>query len=130
MVYAYPSPAPLPTAQQQCDLAQAKVRCQPVSPLRVPVDRPKPLTISDDVVDQRLSEELAYMRRALDALGDTLCADPIILARYASALQQFDIIGQTLGHLATIVGTSNRAEAIERVGMRELKARLQRRALT
>lgn len=84
------------------------------------------LTPSDDVIEQRISEELLYARRMLDSIGSTLVSDPILLCRYPQCLQNFDILGQLLGHLATVIATTDRARAIERIGMEDLKSRLTR----
>lgn len=44
-------------------------------------------------------------------------------------MQGFDVIAQTLGHLASVVGSANRGEAIERIGMANLRTRILRRSL-
>lgn len=85
-----------------------------------------PLVASDDPIDQRLQDELANTRRLVEALGDELANDPILLMRYQHALQSIDLMAQILGHLACVVGSANRAEAIDRIGMASLKARLTR----
>jgi hypothetical protein len=90
---------------------------------------PAPLIPTDDELRLRLAEELDYARRLLDAMGDALCADPAMVIRHASALQSIDIVGQMLGHVATVVRCSDPDEAVERIGMAELKARLKRRSV-
>ena len=77
----------------------------------------------------RLTEELAYARRMLDAMGDALAADPALLVRHGVALQSVDICGQILGHVADVIRSSDRDGAVERIGMCELKARLKRQSL-
>ncbi len=89
-------------------------------------DAPPLLKATDDVLMLRLAEELEYVRRALDSMGDALSVEPILIARHAMSLQSFDVIGQLLGHLVTVVRSSDRAEAVNRIGMAELKARLTR----
>jgi hypothetical protein len=42
-------------------------------------------------------------------------------------LQSIDIAGQILGHVATVVRSSDPEGAIDRIGMCELKARLLRK---
>jgi len=90
------------------------------------VTPPAPLEPTDVLQDERLSEEIDYARRLLEAVGDRLIADPIILNRHQTTLQSFDIIGQLLGHLAKVAGSRDKAEAIDRIGMQELRARMQR----
>ena len=40
------------------------------------------------------------------------------------ALQAIDIVGQMLGHIANVVRAEDRRQAIERIGMCELKTKL------
>jgi hypothetical protein len=40
------------------------------------------------------------------------------------ALQAIDIVGQMLGHIANVVRAEDRSQAIERIGMCELKTKL------
>jgi hypothetical protein len=82
---------------------------------------------TDDVLRQRLADELDYARRMIDVMGDTLSADSAVVMRYTVQLQTVDIVGQMLGHIAAIVRSRDPDEAIDRIGMCELKARLQRR---
>jgi len=94
---------------------------------------PPPLTAAlsptDDRLRLRIAEELEYARRMLTVMGDELAGNPAVIARHATALQSFDIVGQMLGHLAAVIRSSDPEEAVERVGMTELKARLSRRSL-
>lgn len=84
------------------------------------------LTPSDDILEQRIAEELHYARRMLDSIGGTLVSDPVLVCRYPQCFQQFDILGQLLGHLASVISTTDRARAVERIGMEDLKDRLTR----
>ncbi len=88
-----------------------------------------PLAMTEDVLSVRLSEELDYIRRLLDGIGDKLVADPIVLQKHTDALQGFDVIGQLLGHLSAVVAAADRGAAVERIGMQDLKARLTRASL-
>lgn len=85
-----------------------------------------PLRPSQNLVDQRIQEELASTRRMVEALGDELANDPILLMRYQHSLQSIDLMAQILGHLSCVIGSEDRAEAIDRIGMASLKARLTR----
>lgn len=118
-----------PVHQSRIDAIVASARAQDPVPEKRPLFREAPRTSlapSDQAIDRRLEEELAFVRRSLDAMGERLADDPILLTRYQTLLQSFDLLGQTLGHLATVVGAADRAEAVERIGMVELRARLQR----
>lgn len=116
-------------AQERCDAIQAAVREERESNERPPLAvSPKLawLEPSDDVVEQRLAEELDLARRMLDSVGDRLVSDPVMINRHAQALQSFDIIGQMLGHISKVIGVREKEEAIRRVGMADMRARLQR----
>lgn len=64
----------------------------------------------------------------LDAMGDELAADLLMVSRHSTSLQSVDIVGQMLGHFANVVRAEDPEAAVERIGMCELKARLQRKA--
>ena len=87
------------------------------------------LAATDDTLRLRLAEELEYARRMLDIMGDDLTRDGAMVVRHARALQSIDIVGQMLGHLATVIRSNDPEAAIERIGMTELKARLTRKTL-
>ena len=93
-----------------------------------PASEPPPALVpTEDELHLRLAEELEYARRILDAMGDELSGDPGVVVRHMTSLQAVDIIGQMLGHLATVIRCNDPEAAVERIGMCELKARLQRR---
>ncbi len=126
------APAQLRRAQALCDSIQADFRAAqnteeqpsirreppPLDPARVP---------TDDELRLRLAEELEYARRMLDAMGDELSADMAVVMRHAVALQTVDIVGQMLGHIAAVTRSSAPEQAVERIGMCELKGRLSRK---
>ena len=125
-------PAHLRQAQSPCD------SLQPGSPVdaggrrsirRDPPPLPAALVPSDDELKLRLAEELEYARRLLDTMGDELAADMGVIMRHSVALQSIDIVGQMIGHIANVVRSSDPPGAVERIGMCELKARLQRHRL-
>lgn len=95
--------------------------------LESPPPLPAALVPTDDPLRLRLAEELDYARRLLDAMGDEFAADLLIVSRHPTSLQSVDILGQMLGHLANVIRSSDPQGAVERIGMCELKARLQRR---
>lgn len=119
-----------PGAQARCDAIQAEFRASP--PARPPIRRdPAPPIIAptEDQLQLRLAEELDYARRMIETLGDTLSTDTALLMRHMVEMQSIDIVAQMLGHIATIVRSSDPATAVERIGMGDLKARLTRKPL-
>ena len=116
-------------AQARVDAIVASARAATVeAPKRSVYRAPEqlPLVPSTDPIAQRIEEELAHTRRMVESLGDELATDPILLMRYQHALQSIDLMAQTLGHLACVVGSQNKEEAIARIGMSSLKVRLER----
>ena len=88
---------------------------------------PAALVPTEDRLRQRLAEELEYARRMLDIMGDALASDGAVVVRHGTSLQSVDIVGQMLGHIATVLRSSDVGGAVDRIGMAELKARLTRR---
>ena len=131
--YYFGAPAHLRQAQARCDSIQVEFRAEQS---QAPAERPSirreappldpALVPSDDVLRQRLAEELDYARRLLDQMGDQLTADNHVVMRHSVALQSIDIIGQMLGHIAAVTRSSAPERAAERIGMCELRARLTR----
>ena len=76
-----------------------------------------------------LADELGYVQRLLENLGDELVVEPLILHRYARSLQSMDLAGQILGHVAAIINAQDKSEVIEQIGMEDLRARLKRKAI-
>ena len=95
---------------------------------RDPPPTPPALVPTQNELHLRIAEELDYARRLLDQLGDELSGDPAVVARHTRALQSFDIVGQMLGHLSSVIHSCDPEDAVERIGMAELKARLMRRS--
>lgn len=81
------------------------------------------------MLDHRLAEELDYVRRRLDHLGGILAQDPVLLRKHAASLQDIDLINQTLGHLAKVIGAEDKDAAADRISLAELKGRLQRKPI-
>jgi hypothetical protein len=96
---------------------------------REPPPSAEPLAATDDQLRLRLAEELDYARRMLDAMGEELASDTALVMRHTAALQSVDIVGQMIGHVAAVVRCSTPDEAVERIGMAELKSRLKRRSV-
>jgi len=116
--------------QAECDAIQAAARHDRDN--RLPrlheVARVAPLEPTDDLIESRLAEEIEYAQRLLEAVGDCFVSDPVILERHETTMQSFDIIGQLLGHLSKVVGAKDKHQAIDRIGMQELRSRLKRPA--
>ena len=116
--------------QARCDVIQADYRAeQKVRPSirRDPPPTPKALVPTDDELMLRLAEEVDYARRMLGTMGDELSSDCFVVGRHLAELQTLDIAGQMLGHIATVLRSSDIAAAVDRIGMAELKARIVRR---
>lgn len=115
------------TGQARVDAIQAAIRTG--QPLPATAD-PKPATTgSNEDLDRRLAEELAYVQRLLDDVGGELSDDAIILQRHGRMLQSFDVACQILEHLQTILSATDRAEAVKAVTMQDLRARLLRKPI-
>ena len=79
-------------------------------------------SVSD--LDRTLADELDHARDLLLAMGDELAMNQDVVAEHGVALQAVDIVGQMLGHIANVVRAEDRAAAVDRIGMCELKATL------
>ena len=115
--------------QARCDVVQAEFRAEPEarrSIRRDPPPMPPALVPTDDPLMLRLAEELEYARRMIEAMGETLSTDGLLVARHITALQSVDIVGQMLGHIAGVIRSSDPPGAVDRIGMSDLKARLLR----
>ncbi|HVJ70330.1 MAG TPA: hypothetical protein VM531_02280 [Sphingomicrobium sp.] len=75
-------------------------------------------------LDQLLAAELDHARDLLVMMGDELAMNKELVAEHGMALQAIDIVGQMLGHIANVVRAEDRDEAIERIGMCDLKSKL------
>ncbi|MDQ3074194.1 MAG: hypothetical protein M3Q88_01080 [Pseudomonadota bacterium] len=75
-------------------------------------------------LDLRLAAELDHARDMLVTMGDELALNQDVVAEHGVALQAVDIVGQMLGHIANVVRADDRAAAVDRIGMCELKAKL------
>lgn len=116
--------------QARCDIIQADYRAEQKarrSIRRDPSPTPKALVPTDDELMLRLAEEIDYARRMLTTMGDELSSDTLVVGRHLAELQSLDIAGQMLGHIASILRSSDLGDAVDRIGMADLKARLMRR---
>jgi len=108
--------------QRRVDALQAEARTSaPSTPIRVPVSVDP---AARERLDTKLAEELAHVKRLLEAAGDELIAEPLFVQRHAQTLQGIDLAGQILANVASIIVAEDREEAIDRIGMEDLRARL------
>jgi hypothetical protein len=116
-------------SQARCDSIQAEFRVEQKarpSIRRESPASPKALVRSDNVLKLRLADELEYARRMIETMADTLSSDRNLLVRHMVTLQSADIAGQILGHVASVIRSSDPDGAVDLIGMSELKGRLKR----
>jgi hypothetical protein len=75
-------------------------------------------------IDMRIAAELAGLKRMLDGVGEELADDIEVLMRHERALQQFDIVAQSVQYLADVMAAPDRAKAAGDVPMHDLRSRL------
>ena len=115
-------------AQQNVDRMVAEVRSEP-KPLPPGCTTSAPPDDFRLVLPARLAEEISYVMRLLESLGDDLANEPIVLARHAAKLQNLDISAQVLGHIANLMSASDPESAVASIGMDALRRRLLRQPL-
>lgn len=115
------------TGQVRVDAAQAAMRSGADSILRAVPPTPPPPPADDPELDRRLAQELAYLGRMIEMMGNELSDEPVVVQRHFKALQNFDIVKQTLDHVARILTAGDRGEAVAAIGMEDLRARLTRK---
>lgn len=119
-----------PRKQEQVDIAQAKIREELASGVRT-LFKPAPTrpARSDNVLDQRIAEELALLVRQLGQLGHVLSDYPILLKRHAAQLRSINLMQKKLRHLGRVVAAGDKDLAVEQITLANLKARLVRSPL-
>ena len=85
--------------------------------------------ISSAELERRIAEEIIYVQRLIDALGEELIEDPVMLQRHARVLQNLDRASQVLEHLGRVLGEDDRIAAAQAVVMQDLRERLLRKAI-
>lgn len=115
--------------QRRVDSIQAEARADTPAgrALRAPETPPPPPASPD--LDRRLADELGYVQRLLEGLGDELIADLLLIQRHGKSLQSLDLVGQILGHVSAILRADDKAAVVEEIGMEDLRARLKRKAI-
>lgn len=111
--------------QRRVDSIQTAVRSGTFS-LREGAGESPSGPMSRKQVDARLAEELAFVQRLLASLGDQLIGDAAVVQGHARGLQDLDLAGQILSHLAAIIMADDQAATIDRIGMEDLRSRLKR----
>ena len=106
-------------------VASAPAPRRSIRRIEMPVDDPA-LTPTEDVLRQRISDELDFAWRQLDLVAATMARDALTSARHRPSLQTIDLVGPTLGQLAVVLRSSLPGAAVERVPMVDLRGRLQR----
>jgi hypothetical protein len=110
-----------PDGQKQVDALQAQIRSGAV-PLATA--QPARTELLPQELQQRLSDELALIKRIIDDVGEELSAEAMILAEHGESMQQFDIISQSLGHLSRLLVAPDPAQAVNEIGMESRRRRL------
>ncbi|MBC9032348.1 PilZ domain-containing protein [Sphingomonas sp. JC676] len=111
--------------QARVDAIQNAVRNGEALPVDAPVAASAGLSGAE--LEARIVEEIVYVRRLLDALGEEVADDPIVLQRHMQALQNLDRASQVLEHIGAILSAPDRLAAAEAVKMHELRTRLLRK---
>ncbi len=114
------------SGQARVDAIQSALRSG--DPLLIEAASPT-MPVGVGELDQRIAEEMDHAWRLLEAVGDELSDDPVLLQRHGDALQRFDIACQIISHLGAVIGAPDRLAAIEGVAMLELRSRLLRKAI-
>ena len=115
--------------QRRVDAFQAEARTAPIPPAPAPASDPALTEESRLNLRARLADELAYVRRLLDSMGDELVSEPVVVTHHSQALQNIDLASQILAHLSNVLIDTNPVAAVERIGMEDLRARLKRKPL-
>ncbi|MET0308024.1 MAG: PilZ domain-containing protein [Sphingomonas sp.] len=111
--------------QARVDAIQSAVRTGAPLPAEAPAPASDRLSVAE--LEARVAEEIVYVRRLLDDLGEEVAEDPIMLQRHMRALQNLDRASQVLEHIGTILSAPDRLAAAEAVKMQELRTRLLRK---
>lgn len=115
--------APAGSEQARIDAIQAAARLGgiPFGHASAPAAVPCP---TEEDIGIRIAAELKALQSRLDAMGERLADEPSVIEHCADALQAFDRSSQILGHLASILTSTDRATSIDIIGMEDLRRRL------
>lgn len=84
------------------------------------------LILDTKTINQRLYEELNYISRIIDGIGEVLVKDPVLRVRHATSLQQLDMGQQMLSEIAQIVTRDDKVDCISQVATGSMRGRLLR----
>ena len=79
-----------------------------------------------NVLRSRLGEEVGFAERLFEAIGETLADDPHVVAAFSNQLQSFELGCKILQNVAHLLSCERPEEAVEHIGLHEMKARLLR----
>jgi len=113
--------------QARVDAIQSVVRSGAALPSEAAA--PAGAAISAAELERRIAEEIIYVQRLIDALGEELIEDPVMLQRHSRVLQNLDRASQVLEHLGKVLGEDDRVAAAQAVVMQDLRERLLRKAI-
>ena len=82
------------------------------------------MTRTVSALEERLAHELDHARALLEEMGDELATDIEVVNSHYVALQTVDIVMQIMGHIANVVRSDDQIDAVENIGMHELKMKL------
>jgi len=111
--------------QARVDAIQGAVRAGATLPVEPPVAG----TLDAAEIERRVAEEITHVQRLIDALGEELIEDPVMLQRHMRLLQNLDRASQILEHLGKVLGASDRLAAAHDVAMQDLRERLLRKPI-
>ncbi|MCM8556225.1 hypothetical protein [Sphingomicrobium sediminis] len=77
-----------------------------------------------DMLDASLAHEIEEARKLLEVMGDELSGDIDVITKHCTSLQTIDIVMQILGHIANVVRADDRQDAVDGIGMHDLKMKL------
>lgn len=77
-----------------------------------------------DRVFERVAAIVDALGGEIEALGELLCSDPAVSARFAHQLQAIDVIAQKQRQLASIIAASEIHDAIANLSLDELRTAL------
>jgi hypothetical protein len=116
--------------QRRVDAIQAEARANPASGREQrATEPPTPPPATYPNLEASLADELGYVQRLLEDLGDTLIADLFLVQRHGQSLQSLDLVNQILGHVAAILRSDDKGAVVEAIGMEDLRARLKRKPI-
>lgn len=83
--------------------------------------------LTNGVILQRLMDELSFISRSIEAVGDLLTNDPILRVRHASSIQQLCISSQMLNEVTLVLKSDDKCLAVEQNVTGPMRNRLLRR---